>query len=164
MLILFCAKFAAYNWSPLLAVASARPVNTAPGTVALVSALPMFGSRPGAHASMWPVMVEKMNRAGALTPLRVFTKPVPPLATCPVGSSGVSGNVTRTAATFAATVADGATEESVATSEAVFADHNGDVGSSANPQGLTRSGSVMDALPGTSDTRFTWCTPNLPLS
>src|SRR4051794_39468387 len=104
-------------------------------------------------------MEEKMNAAGALVAPLLSTNPGVGLKTCPVGSEGEPGRVTRTVGTLAAVVLPGAEVYSVAVSVPLLADHRGVVGPRARPQGLTRSRSTSAApTVGRSETRLTWLT------
>src|SRR5881628_2026120 len=108
---------------------------------------------PPLNAEIVPSSLSKIKRAGLVPPLLVTTKPVPPLKTSPVGlpcAPPAPGTVKTCGIVPAATL------YSVDLPVPLSAIHQGDVGLAANPQALTRLGSVWSAATKPSETRLCW--------
>jgi hypothetical protein len=116
---------------------------------ATTAVVPLAGFQP----VMSPVWLSKMKIAGR-GPSGVDTwKPVVPLNTWPVGAP-------LTTVTSSAALINGVPPPPpryrVEVPLTLFATQSGLVGDSANPHGLTSSGSRIAATPGWSDTALTW--------
>ena len=140
-------KSGAYRRGPPAVSAIARPLNTAPSTVATLWAVV---PEDWFQALITPASEENRKRAGP----PVMAKPSPPLNTVPVGAP--CGIVTTSGTIVAAWLAGVAPAYSVESPVPLSATQAGVAGPNVRPQALTRFGSVISAAPGMSETRFRW--------
>src|ERR1019366_8362495 len=148
-------KLAAYRKSPLGSVVIARPLYTAFGTVTPTCAQTegAGAGTPGFQPVIEPFSVAKMNSGGPWNLPDEMSKFLASLKTWPVGAP-VGMPTTR--GTGRRAVPSIAPRYSVVTSLPLSETQIGVAGPAAMPHGLTRLGSVLQATPGMSDSRFVW--------